>query len=59
MFSEQHVAKWQPPAAIRQMSTRDCHTGGGVAGQGQAYVTGRNHFFRDPQNPFAEGLIFR
>jgi len=58
MFSDQHVAKWQPPAAARHMSALDCQTGG-VAGQGQAYVSGRNHFFRDPQNPFAEGFIFR
>lgn len=27
--------------------------------QGQAYVTGRNQFFIDPQDPFAEGFIFR
>jgi trans-L-3-hydroxyproline dehydratase len=27
--------------------------------QGQAYVTGRHQFFLDPQDPFAEGFIFR
>lgn len=27
--------------------------------QGQAYVTGRQQFFLDPQDPFAEGFIFR
>lgn len=27
--------------------------------QGQAYVTGRHQFYIDPQDPFAEGFIFR
>ncbi|MBU2428679.1 MAG: proline racemase family protein, partial [Gammaproteobacteria bacterium] len=27
--------------------------------QGQAYVTGRQQFYLDPQDPFAEGFIFR
>jgi proline racemase len=27
--------------------------------QGQAYVTGRHQFYLDPQDPFAEGFIFR
>lgn len=27
--------------------------------QGQAYVTGRHQFFVEPQDPFAEGFIFR
>jgi trans-L-3-hydroxyproline dehydratase len=27
--------------------------------QGQAYVTGRHQFYVDPQDPFAEGFIFR
>jgi len=27
--------------------------------QGQAYVTGRQQFYFDPQDPFAEGFIFR